>query len=82
MVYANLKIAANSANELKGFFRICSCIQTAGFVGSCVNIPIVVDGGGSGRMQFTLIKDNKEIELPLVDTKDFEYPIRKLWISE
>lgn len=65
MIYTDIRVHAVCEEDLLSFLKLCTIIQGAGHKGSGRKIPIMVDGDGSGRYEFQLLKiDGSTENLP------------------
>jgi len=68
-----LKVVARNKTELVEFLRVCGAIQWCGRAGASRDIPVSVDGDGSGRLAFWLEDENgKPIEIPNIPEERWE----------
>ena len=55
MIYADIRVYAQSEEDLLSFVTFCSIVQGAGDQGAGRPIKVMVDGDGSGRYKFEAI---------------------------
>lgn len=60
MVYADIRIAAQSNEDLLSFLKFCSIVQGAGDIGAGRSVKVFVDGDGSGRYLFQVLDQTQE----------------------
>ncbi len=61
-VYADIRVHAVCEEDLQSFVRLCSVVQANGDIGHCATLKVVVDGDGSGRYRFQLVKENGDLQ--------------------
>ena len=61
--YVDMRITANSDNELIEFIRVLKYIEKFGVLGTCRTIHLTVDGDGSGRMRFEILENGKYTDI-------------------
>ena len=59
MKYIDIRVIGN-LTEVCEFLKVCGAIQWCGNVGAGRNIPVSVDGDGSGRLSFKILSDKGE----------------------
>ena len=62
MIKANICVTASCEEDMFSFFKVCSIIQGAGKSGHGTEIKLMVDGDGSGRYMFNLMKPDGSLE--------------------
>ena len=57
MKYVDLRVITRCDSELAQFLKLCQKIQYLGQIGSSREIKVIVDGDGSGRVNFELLDE-------------------------
>lgn len=84
MKYIDIRVTAQTDDDLVSFLQLLSAIQHLGVIGSSEELKVIVDGDGSGSPSFDIIENNKTKTLPNPVNREWfeDEKLRKFYLGE
>ena len=82
MAHCDIRIIASCKEDMQSLFRVFAIIQKSGERGHGVDIPLFVDGDGSGHYKFQIKNEEGALENIETDGIDLDKKINTIWLGE